>query len=77
MKCLRILLFTLIGKRSCVAESFARKTLFLYFVTILQKFSISIVDCDDPFDEEFNLTVRPKGKVKLIFQMKNIETDVK
>lgn len=64
------------GKRSCVAESFVRKLLLIYFVSIVQKFSVHLPDGGkEAFEEEFNITLRPKGNVKLVFQLRN-ETDI-
>ncbi|KAI2806036.1 hypothetical protein BLOT_005047 [Blomia tropicalis] len=59
-----------IGKRSCVAEPFVRKLLFLYIVSIVQKFTVTTMNRDEVFDEEFNITIKPKGQVNLVFQYK-------
>lgn len=59
-----------LGKRSCVAEPFVRKLLFIYIVSVLQKFAISTLNGEEVFDEEFNITIRPKGNVNLVFHLK-------
>ncbi|XP_017483681.1 PREDICTED: cytochrome P450 2C7-like [Rhagoletis zephyria] len=60
-----------LGKRSCVAEPFVRKLLFLYIVSIVQKFSLSTLNGEEIFDEEYNTTVRPKSQVNLVFKLKH------
>lgn len=60
-----------LGKRSCVAEPFVRKLLYLYIVSIVQKFEITTLNGEEVFDEEFNITIRPKSEVKLIFKLRN------
>ncbi|OTF79011.1 cytochrome P450-like protein [Euroglyphus maynei] len=60
-----------LGKRSCVAESFVKKWLFIYIVAILQNFSISSASGEEAFDEVFHLTIRPKKDVQLTFQLRN------
>lgn len=60
-----------LGKRSCVAEPFVRKLLYLYIVSIVQKFAITTLNGEEIFEEEFNITIRPKSEVKLIFKLKN------
>ncbi|KAH9422258.1 hypothetical protein DERP_002555 [Dermatophagoides pteronyssinus] len=60
-----------LGKRSCVAETFVKKWLFIYIVVILQNFSISSSNGEEAFDEVFHLTVRPKKNVELTFQWRN------
>ena len=57
-----------------MAEPFVRKLLFMYIVSVVQKFVISIMNGEEAFDEEFNITIRPKGNVHLIFELKNSQT---
>ena len=68
--------FLILGKRSCVAESFVRKLLFIYIVSVVQKFSISTLNGEEVFDEEFNITIRPKAEVSLVFHLKNLQPDL-
>ncbi|KAI7690231.1 Cytochrome P450 2U1 [Sarcoptes scabiei] len=57
-----------LGKRSCVAESFVRKWLFIFVVTIVQNFHIKSPNHrEEIFDEKFSLTLRPKQNTNLIF----------
>jgi len=59
-----------------VAEPFVRKLLFIYIVSVVQKFTISILDGEEAFEEEFNITIRPKAEVNLVFNLKTPQADI-
>jgi len=53
-----------IGKRQCIGESLARMELFLYFTSMLQRFSFESVEGEDlDFDCEFTIVLEPKTKL--------------
>ena len=62
-------MFVLIGKRSCVGETLARVEVFLYFVSLLQKYTISAANDEMlTLDNNFGLTLQPKDPLVLRFQ---------
>lgn len=63
-----------LGRRSCVAETFVKKWLFIYIVVILQRFYIGCNSGEEAFDEEFQITIRPKKEVCLSFKLRNSPT---
>ena len=57
------------GKRSCIAEALGRTEVFLYLVSILQKFSVNKPkDREISLEEEFGLLLEPKHEVILVFE---------
>ncbi|CAG2112194.1 unnamed protein product, partial [Medioppia subpectinata] len=60
--------FTL-GKRNCVGETLARVEVFLYFVSLLQRYTIS-AENEERFtlEDKFGLTLQPKESFILRFQ---------
>lgn len=62
---LLLTLFTLLGQRVCVAETFTRNVMFLFVCTILQNFNLSIPEGQslpnpdvDPPQSGLNITVK-------------------
>ncbi|XP_054154058.1 cytochrome P450 2J6-like [Oppia nitens] len=57
------------GKRSCIGESMGRLQVFLYFVTLLQRYTVSVANGELlGFEDRFGLTIQPKDRVILSFQ---------
>ncbi|CAG2173422.1 unnamed protein product [Oppiella nova] len=57
------------GKRSCVGETLARVQVFLYFVLLLQKYTISAANDEVlTLDDNFGLTLQPKDPMVLRFR---------
>ena len=44
-------------------------------MAIVQKFSIALFNEEEAFEEEFHITLRPKGSVKLVFRLRSKEND--
>ncbi|CAG2177070.1 unnamed protein product, partial [Oppiella nova] len=58
-----------VGKRNCVGETLARVEVFLYFVSLLQKYTISAANDEVlTLEEDFGLALEPKHKVILKFK---------
>ncbi|CAG2172580.1 unnamed protein product [Oppiella nova] len=56
------------GKRNCVGETLGRVEVFLYFVSLLQKYTISAANDEMlTLEERFGLSLQPKHKPILIF----------
>ncbi|CAG2116308.1 unnamed protein product, partial [Medioppia subpectinata] len=57
------------GKRNCVGETLARVEVFLYFVSLLQRYTISAENEEMlSLDDRFGLTLQPKESFILRFQ---------
>ena len=62
----------LIGKRACVGETLARVEVFLYFVSLLQRYTISAPNGQSiSFEEKFGLSLQPKVHSLLVFNKRN------
>ena len=60
------------GKRSCVGETLARTEVFLYFTSLLQKFSIRPPNGREiNFETKFGISLTPKHENKVTFNRRN------
>lgn len=66
-----IITIIIIGKRACPGEPLAKVEVFMYFVSILQKFHVKLPEGSTPdFEGEFGATLTPKLQ-NLIYTIRN------